>query len=75
MVTEYVPVQKALDPKLTEDIPEPAAPAWRCKDSRGKPTVCHKDLVNNTEALRTWGRKLQGKLKEIRGLQPPAESP
>jgi hypothetical protein len=64
------PVWKPLDPALTRDIPEPAAPAFKCKDARGAATVCNRDSVNYTEAVRTWGRKLQQKIKEIRELQP-----
>lgn len=63
-------VWKPLDAELVKDIPEPAAPAFKCKDTRGQPTVCNRDHANYTEALRTWGRKMRQKLKEIRELQP-----
>lgn len=79
MRTEVVevatPVYVAMDKRLTDDIPEPAPPAFRCKDDDGRPTVCNKDHVNYTDALRTWGRKLQAKLGEIRELQPTPEGP
>ena len=65
-----MPVYKALDPVLTADIAEPNVPLFRCLDAQHRPTVCNKDHADYTDALRTWGRTLQAKLKEIRELQP-----
>lgn len=76
VVEVRVPVYVPLDPALTADLPEPAPPAWRCQDGAGRPSVCNRDHVNYTEALRTWGRKLRAKLERVRELQPPpAERP
>lgn len=65
-------MQVPLESELTRDIPEPAAPLYKCRDKDGRATVCNRDHVNYTDALRTWGRALRGKLKEIRELQPSA---
>ena len=71
LVENKVPVFVALDPKLTAPVPEPVAPKFNCSDVRtGRPTVCHGDLLNYVDRLRSWGRKTNGKLKEIQDLQP-----
>ncbi len=67
-----MPVYTPLPVELTKSLPEPAEPLYKCRDDAGRATVCNRDHVNYTEAMRTWGRKTDAKLKEIRGLQPPA---
>lgn len=65
-VASYV----ALDPELTKQRPEPAAPPAKCRDQRGKRTVCNKDALNYIDALRAWGRGAYAQIQSIFDLQP-----
>lgn len=65
-----MPVYVALDPKLTAAPHEPAAPPARCRDARGRTTVCNTDTLTYIDQLRAWGRGMVGQIKEIAGLQP-----
>jgi hypothetical protein len=60
----------ALEPRLQVISDEPPAPARRCKDADGAPTICGEDTAAWIINLRTWGRSMQFQLKEIVGLQP-----
>jgi hypothetical protein len=65
-----VPSYVALKPALTHVPAEPAPPPARCRDARGRKTVCNEDTLAVIDALRAWGRAMVGQLQEIAGLQP-----
>lgn len=70
-----VPTPVALDARLTNTAPEPAAPGLHCVDSKLQPTVCNEDTVGYLEAVRAWGRTMYNQLREISGLQPKTSTP
>lgn len=65
-VTVKVPVQVALDKRLTEQEPEPKLAGN---------VVTNDDLTSYIDALKAWGRAGWGRVKKIAELQPKDGAP
>lgn len=72
-VEKKVPVQVALDPRLTTPPPMPADPPFRCRDATGAATVCEQDKEDWIDALVKTAADAINQIKEIAGLQPGAQ--
>lgn len=56
--------------QLTAQIPAPSRPANRCKDDRGRSTICNRDLADWLNGYAAALDKANARLREILGLQP-----
>lgn len=65
-VETIIPISK----DLTARPARPARPASRCKDAKGRSTLCNRDLADWLNAYDALVSKLYGKLQAIEDLQP-----
>lgn len=56
--------------RLTQAVPVPSRPANRCKDDRGRATLCNRDLAGWLNAFDLALGKANDQLRAILGLQP-----
>jgi hypothetical protein len=56
--------------RLTQTVPAPSRPANRCKDDRGRATLCNRDLAGWLNAFDLALSKANDQLRAILGLQP-----
>jgi hypothetical protein len=66
-----VEVRVPVDKHLTDHGPKPARPANRCKDARGRATICNRDLASWLNAYDALVDTLFGKLDAIAEQQAP----
>lgn len=65
-----VEVMVPIRSELTAKVPKPSRPPNRCRDAKGRPTLCNRDLADWLNAYDAALDKANGKLHEILGLQP-----
>lgn len=72
-----VPVETVvpLKPELTATEAAPSRPALRCKDAKGRSTLCNRDLVAWLLDYAALVDRLNAKLRAIAGLQPEPATP
>lgn len=70
VVEVKVPVQVALDARLTALEPVPPRPLDRCVDAKGRPTICNRDHADWTNAYDAALARINARMAEIAGLQP-----
>lgn len=66
-VEVVVPVPR----ELTQHAAKPTRPANRCKDAKGRATICNRDLAEWLNSYDALVDGLFGKLDAIWRLQPP----
>lgn len=65
-----MPVQVALDPKLTRAEPYPVRPVAQCRDAGGKPTLCNRALADWINAYDAALQNINDRMAQILKLQP-----